>query len=57
MFAVVKEAIDPRALESAVRTDSSGGIVTFLGVVRDRANDGEAVSGLSYEAYESMACE
>lgn len=57
MFAIVTEAIDPRALEAAVRTDSCGGIVTFLGVVRDRANDGEAVNGLSYEAYDSMACE
>ena len=57
MFAIVKEPIDPRTLEAAVSTESSGGIVTFLGVVRNRANDGEMVSGLSYEAYESMACD
>lgn len=55
MFAIVREPIDPRVLEEAVRTDACGGIVTFLGVVRERANDGEAVTGLSYEAYDSMA--
>ena len=30
--------------------------MTFLGVVRNDAHDGRAVVGLSYEAYESMAC-
>lgn len=57
MFAIVRDPIDPRSLEEAVRTNACGGVVTFLGVVRERANDGEAVTGLSYEAYESMACE
>ena len=55
MLAIQKEPIDPRALESAVRTDACGGVVTFLGVVRERANDGRQVSGLEYEAHESMA--
>ena len=55
MFAITNDAIDPRALEAGVRTDACGGIVTFLGVVRDRANDGEEVTGLSYEAYDAMA--
>ena len=30
--------------------------MTFLGIVRNDARDGRAVVGLSYEAYESMAC-
>lgn len=29
--------------------------MTFLGVVRERADDGRAVTGLSYEAFEPMA--
>lgn len=55
MRAIQNEPIDPRALENAVRTDACGGVVTFLGVVRERAHDGRAVSGLEYEAHESMA--
>jgi molybdopterin synthase catalytic subunit len=55
VFAVIREAIDPRALEAAVRRDGDGGIVTFLGVVRDAAGDGRAVTGLSYEAHETLA--
>jgi molybdopterin synthase catalytic subunit len=55
MLEIQREPIDPRALETAVRTDACGGIVTFLGVVRERAGDGRAVSGLEYEAHESMA--
>lgn len=57
MFHIVRAPIDPRSLEEHVRTDVCGGIVTFLGVVRDRANDGAPVRGLQYEAYESMARE
>lgn len=52
---IVRDAIDPRALEAQVRTDACGGIVTFLGVVRERAHDGREVDGLSYEAHEAMA--
>ncbi len=47
--------IDPRALEACVTNDACGGIVTFLGIVRERAGDGRAVTGLSYEAHETMA--
>ncbi len=55
MFAITRETIDPRALEASVRRDANGGVVTFLGVVRERASDGREVNGLSYEAYEEMA--
>jgi molybdopterin synthase catalytic subunit len=54
-FAIVRETIDPRALEARVRTDGCGGLVTFLGVVRDRSHDHRSVTGLSYEAHEAMA--
>jgi molybdopterin synthase catalytic subunit len=55
VFAITRETIDPRAVEAAVRLESHGGVVTFLGVVRERAADGREVNGLSYEAYEAMA--
>lgn len=55
MFAITRDAIDPRAVEAAVRRDENGGLVTFLGIVRERASDGRRVNGLSYEAYEEMA--
>lgn len=53
VFSITTESIEPRALEEIVRT-GDGGVVTFLGVVRDEAN-GRRVSGLSYEAFEPMA--
>jgi len=55
MFEISRDPLDPRAVEAAVLSDGFGGIATFLGVVRERANDGRAVTGLSYEAHESMA--
>ena len=55
MLRIQQEAIDARELEAAVRTDTCGGIVSFLGVVRERANDGREVYGLEYEAHEEMA--
>ena len=55
MYSIVHEPIDVAALQAAVRGDGNGGIVTFLGVVRDRADDGRAVVGLEYEAFAPMA--
>lgn len=55
MFAITRDAIDPRAVEAAVQRDENGGVVTFLGVVREHASDGRKVNGLSYEAYEELA--
>ena len=55
MLAVISDAIDPRAVEASVSDATCGGIVTFLGIVRERSDDGRAVTGLSYEAYEAMA--
>ncbi|HEY2554784.1 MAG TPA: molybdenum cofactor biosynthesis protein MoaE [Candidatus Cybelea sp.] len=46
--------VDPRSL-NALASDAHGGIVTFLGVVRNRSDDGRAVAGLTYEAYEAPA--
>jgi molybdopterin synthase catalytic subunit len=55
IFAITTTPIDPQTLERSVRSETHGGIVTFLGVVRERARDGRLVNGLSYEAYEEMA--
>ncbi|MGA8534601.1 MAG: molybdenum cofactor biosynthesis protein MoaE [Candidatus Tumulicola sp.] len=54
-FRIAREAIDPRTLENAVQSGDAGGVVTFLGVVRARSDDGRPVDGLTYEAYEPMA--
>ncbi len=54
-FCIVRGPVDPRLVEDAARP-SEGAVVTFLGVVRNRADDGRTVLGLSYEAYEPMAC-
>lgn len=55
LFAIVRDPIDPRTLEGAVWSEACGGVAMFLGVVRDHAHDGRAVTGLSYEAHEAMA--
>lgn len=57
MFAVVREAIDVAAIACGVRTDACGAVVSFAGVVRERSDDDRDVSGLSYEAHETMARE
>lgn len=55
MYRIVREPIDPAALEATARTDACGGIVAFFGVVRERSDDGRPVRGLAYEAFEPMA--
>ncbi len=52
---LVRESIDPSALVREVARSAHGAIVLFLGVVRD-VNDGRAVAGIEYTAYEAMAC-
>ena len=54
-FRIAAEPIDVAALEASVRDETRGGTVTFLGIVRRQADDGRAVTGLSYEAFEPMA--
>ena len=52
--AVVSDAIDPLALLARVGSPADGAVLLFLGTVREE-NEGRAVSGMSYEAYEDMA--
>ena len=51
---LVREPIDASALLARVSRPSNGAVLLFLGVVRD-VNDGRAVSGIEYSAYEPMA--
>lgn len=48
------EPVDVSAVIDLVRAPGNGGIATFIGTVRDRA-DGSAVVGLEYTAYVEMA--
>jgi molybdopterin synthase catalytic subunit len=52
--AVVHEPLDPASLIAEVTRVANGASILFIGTVRD-VNDGRAVSGIEYAAYESMA--
>lgn len=54
MYRIVGDPIQPSEFEGIAR-GSDGAVVTFFGIVRDRADDGRPVTSLWYEAYESMA--
>ncbi len=54
MFAIARDPIGAHALDALARA-GDGGVVTFLGVVRERSDDGRPVTGLAYEAFEPMA--
>ena|SRR5690242_11998093 len=51
---LVRDPIDAATLLRAVSNPANGAVLLFLGVVRD-VNDGRAVTGIEYSAYESMA--
>lgn len=51
---VTRDPIEPDDVLARVGADSDGAVVLFLGVVRDH-NDGAAVTGVTYDAYEEMA--
>ena len=52
--ALVRTPIDVVELLAAVADHATGATTLFLGTVRD-VNDGRAVTGIEYTAYESMA--
>ncbi len=52
--AIVEEPLDPARLMGLVTADARGGVVTFVGCVRDR-NAGRPVLALDYRAYRPMA--
>lgn len=54
MIELIHGPLQPERCIEAVRRSGSGGIVTFIGAVRD-LSEGKAVEFLEYEAYEPMA--
>jgi molybdopterin synthase catalytic subunit len=54
MIRLTTEVIDHAALTEQVRRPGCGGVVVFLGTVRD-LTDGEVTTALDYEAYPAMA--
>jgi molybdopterin synthase catalytic subunit len=52
--ALVRRPIDPAALLAEAQRSRNGASVLFVGTVRD-VNDGRAVTGMEYTAYEAMA--
>jgi molybdopterin synthase catalytic subunit len=51
---ITRLPIDPAKIMESVQDDSAGGIVLFVGTVRN-VSEGKAVTGLRYEVYEEMA--
>jgi molybdopterin synthase catalytic subunit len=54
LSALVRRPIDPTSLIRHVATPDNGAVILFLGAVR-QVNDGRAVTGIDYAAYEGMA--
>jgi molybdopterin synthase catalytic subunit len=52
--AIVTVPIDTAAILGEVASDAFGAGLLFVGVVRDK-NDGRAVTGMEYTAYDAMA--
>ena len=52
--ALVTRPLDPAALLAEVADVATGATILFVGTVRD-VNDGRAVTGIDYSAYEAMA--
>ena len=55
LYDLVETPLDVALLVSAVRGLESGALVTFVGYVRQRSDDGRAVDGLHYEAHRELA--
>jgi molybdopterin synthase catalytic subunit len=51
---ISRDVIDPQEIIALVANESCGATSLFLGTVRDQ-NDGRAVTGIDYSAYELMA--
>ncbi|MGK7311396.1 MAG: molybdenum cofactor biosynthesis protein MoaE [Candidatus Longimicrobiales bacterium M2_2A_002] len=51
---ITREPIEPRDVLDRVGAREDGAVLLFVGTVRDH-NEGSAVSGLTYDAYDEMA--
>jgi molybdopterin synthase catalytic subunit len=54
-YEILDTPLDLEPLVAAVKHAGSGGIVTFVGYVRDTSDDGRAVDGLIYEGHPGLA--
>ena len=54
MIELTYGALDPEKITAAVRRDTNGAVVTFLGTTRDNF-EGKTVLTLEYEAFDEMA--
>ena len=54
MFEISPDVINPEKLKRLLGHDACGGFVSFEGWVRNH-NEGKAVKGLYYEAYQALA--
>ena len=54
MIFIQREPADRDSITDMVRTDASGCVVQFVGVVRDNS-EGKEVSNMTVEVYEEMA--
>jgi molybdopterin synthase catalytic subunit len=55
LYDIVETALDLEALVKAARGPESGALVTFVGYVRERSDEGRPVDGLHYEAHRELA--
>jgi len=55
VFDLVDRPFDMATLVAAVGDLGSGALVTFVGYVRERSDDGRPVTGLHYEAHRELA--
>ncbi len=55
MFDLVDRPFEMATLVAAVGELGSGALVTFVGSVRERSDDGRPVTGLAYEAHRELA--
>jgi molybdopterin synthase catalytic subunit len=55
MYDITSEPLAAETLISAVSSPGCGGVVVFMGIVRETSDDARPVDGLSYEAYPAMA--
>ena len=53
-FAIVRQVFDPAPLRTRLLRAQAGAYASFEGWIRDH-NDGRAVTGLRYEAYQALA--
>ena len=54
LASLVRDPIDPLEMIDAVSNAANGAVLVFLGAVR-QVNEGRAVTGIDYAAYEAMA--